>query len=164
MKLLLLILLTGCLQNSQAQADPGSSVLQNIQQLPSFTIIRIPDSTDFRSETLEKGKPVIIMFFNPDCDHCQKEAKELLAYKEELKDIQVVMLSPASFIQVKTFYEAYNMAAMPNVTMGLDVNYVMGLRYRPTNYPALFIYDAAGKLAKAFVGNVGVPKIIDALK
>lgn len=164
MKLLLLAIFTCCLQNSQAQGDPAATVLQNIQQLPSFTITRVPDSTAFSSETLQKGKPVIIMFFNPDCDHCQKEAKELVAYKEELKGIQIVMLSPASYTQVKTFYEAYNIAAMPNITMGLDVNYVMGLRYRPTNYPSLFIYDAAGKLAKAFVGNVGVLKIIDALK
>jgi thioredoxin-related protein len=39
----------------------------------------------------------MIMFFSPDCDHCQKQTKELLAYKKELKDIQILMVSVLSY-------------------------------------------------------------------
>ena len=104
------------------------------------------------------------MFFNPDCDHCQKETKELLAYKKELKNIQIVMASALPYNLIKDFYQEYNIASMPNISMGQDLDYALGSRYQLRKYPALFVYNAAGKLAKAFVGNVSVPLLLDALK
>ena len=149
---------------SFAQQDVTASTLSNIQDLPEFKIFTTPDSTGFTNDQLKKGKPVLLMFFSPDCDHCQKETKELLAYKQELKGIQIVMASPASYSLIKAFYQDYNIASMPNVKMGQDLNYSLGSKYRLRTYPSLFVYDAAGKLAKAFVGNVGVPAILDAVK
>ena len=139
-------------------------VLTNIQTLPSFTIAAIPDSTIFSSEQLKKNKPVVVMLFNPDCEHCQRQTKELLAYKNELKDIQIVMASSLSIKIIKEFYQDYNVASMPNVIMGQDINYALRLKFRPTNFPAIYVYDAKGNLAKAFAGNVSVPAIIDAVK
>ena len=53
---------------------------------------------------------------------------------------------------------------MPNIIMAQDLNYTLGSRFQLRTYPSLFVYDASGKLAKAFVGNVGVPAILDAVK
>jgi thioredoxin-related protein len=36
---------------------------------------------------VQKNKPFMIMFFSPDCDHCQKQTKDILAYKNELKEV-----------------------------------------------------------------------------
>lgn len=102
------------------------------------------------------------MFFNPDCDHCQKETKELLAYKEELKNIQFVMVSALPYQLVRTFYFDYNIASMPNIKMGHDPTYALGTKYKPNRYPAIFIYDKTGNLAKVFAGNAGAPAIIAA--
>jgi len=104
------------------------------------------------------------MFFSPDCDHCQKETKELLAYKEELKGLQIVTASPAAFKEIKSFYEEYNIASMTNIIMGQDLNYALGAKYKLRTYPSIFVYDSKGILAKAFVGNAGVPAILDAVK
>ena len=147
-----------------AQKDPSAAMLDNIQTIPTFKIYTAPDSTAFTDVQLKKNKPFVLMFFSPDCDHCQKETKELLAYKKELKDLQIVMASPASFNLIKSFYQDYNIASMPNIILGQDLNYALGLKYKLKTYPSVFVYDASGKLAKAFVGNVGVPSILDAVK
>ena len=147
-----------------AQKDATATTLNNIQNAPSFKIYKAPDSTAFTSGQLKKNKPFVLMFFNPDCDHCQKETKELLAYKEELKGLQIIMVSPAAFGLIKSFYEEYNIASMPSIIMAQDLNYTLGSRFQLRTYPSLFVYDASGKLAKAFVGNVGVPAILDAVK
>ncbi len=146
------------------QADATGVTLQNIQSLPAFEMMAAPDSTIYSSEQLKKNKPVIMMFFNPDCDHCQRETKELLAYKEELKDIQIVMVSSLSFTSIKDFYKEYNIASMPGVSMGQDINYALRLKFRPTNFPGIYVYDANRKLVKVYAGNVAVPTILDALK
>ena len=104
------------------------------------------------------------MFFSPECDHCQQETKQLLAYKEELKDLQIVMVSPAAFAEIKSFYEDYNIASMKNIIMGKDQDYALGLKYQLRTYPSVFVYDNKGTLAKAFIGNVSVPTILDAVK
>ncbi|MBL0359427.1 MAG: TlpA family protein disulfide reductase [Chitinophagaceae bacterium] len=162
-KILLLSLLVSCSATSGAQPDAASTV-KNIQTLLPFRLTLLPDSTEFSSEQLQKNKPVVLMFFNPDCEHCQRQTKELLAYKRELKDIQIVMASSLPFQLIKEFYDDYKIASMPNVIMGLDENYILRVKYRPTNFPSLFIYDSNHQLAKVFAGNIGVPTIIDALK
>jgi thiol-disulfide isomerase/thioredoxin len=161
---LYLLLIPFCFSVSAQQADATGVTLQNIQALPAFKIMAAPDSTAYSSEQLQKNKPVIIIFFNPDCEHCQRETKELLAYKQELKDIQIVMITSLSFTLIKDFYKEYGIASMPNIVMGQDINYALRLKYRPTNFPGMYLYDANHKLAKVFAGNVGVPTMLDALK
>ena len=147
-----------------SQQDATATTLNNIQQIPSFKIFTAPDSTVFTSEELKKNKPLVLMFFSPDCDHCQKETKEILAYKEELKSLQILMVSPVALSLIKSFYEDYNIASMPNIHMGQDLNYAIGVKYQIRTFPSIYVYDATGKLTKAFVGNVGVPAILDAVK
>jgi thiol-disulfide isomerase/thioredoxin len=104
------------------------------------------------------------MFFNPDCDHCQRETKEIMAYKKELKDIQIVMISSLSFTLIRDFYKDYNISSMANIVMGQDINYALRLKYRPTNFPGMYLYDASHKLVKVYAGNVSIPTILDAFK
>ena len=148
----------------QAQKDSSAKNLSKFENIPSFNIYTVPDSAHFSNKNLKANKPFIIMFFSPDCEHCQKETKELLAYKNELKDIQILMASPSSYGMVKQFYEDYNLSAMTNIKLGNDVNYALGSLFQLRTFPSMFVYDHTGKLAKAFVGNIGVPAILDAVK
>ena len=160
-----LLILSGMLLTAgYAQQDVTAGPLNNIQQLPSFSIVMAPDSTVFTSGQLKKGIPVVLMFFNPDCDHCQQQVKELLAHKNELTALQFVMVSALPYRLITTFYNDYQVASMPNVKMGLDENFVLGSKYQPARYPSLYIYDAKGSLAKVFAGNAGAAAILDAAK
>ena len=163
-KIALLFIAAACFITANAQKDDDAERLKKIQRLPAFQIHTVPDSIIFHSEALKKNEPVILMFFSPDCDHCQKETKELLAYKEELKNLQIIMVSHMPYNTIKTFYTDYSISSMPNVKMGHDKDFVLSLQYRPKTYPGIYIYNAKGELAKAFVGNVGVPAILDAIK
>ena len=148
----------------QAQIDSSAKNLSKFEKIPSFNMYIVPDSTSFSNKNLKTNKSLVIMFFSPDCEHCQKETRELLAYKNELKNIQILMASPSSYGMVKQFYEEYNLASMPNIKLGNDVNYALGSIYQLRTFPSIFVYDRTGKLAKAFVGNIGVPAILEALK
>jgi thioredoxin-related protein len=163
-KIIFLVLIMGSILTATAQNDPSAVGLSKFETIPAFNIYTAPDSTSFSNKNLKKNQPLIIMFFSPDCDHCQKETKELLAYKKELKDIQILMASPASYEAVKTFYKEYNLSEMHNVKAGQDVNYTLGRIYQLKTFPSIFVYGHNGKLAKAFIGNIGVPAILDAVK
>jgi thiol-disulfide isomerase/thioredoxin len=163
-KIILLASFIGCSIFALAQTDSSAKALPKFETIPSFTIYTLPDSTVFSNKDLYKNKPFVIMFFSPDCEHCQKEMKELLAYKEELKNIRILMASPGSYPMIKQFYQDYGVASMPNIKMGHDDNFALGSIFQLRTFPSIFVYDQQGKLSKAFVGNIGVPAILDAAK
>ena len=148
----------------QAQKDSSAINLSKFETIPAFIIYTTPDSTLFSNKNLQVNKPFIIMFFSPDCEHCQKQTKEMLAYKNKLKEVQILMASPSSYGVVKQFYQDYNLAAMPNIKLGNDANYALGSIFQLRTFPSIFVYDQTGKLSKAFVGNIDVPAILAALK
>jgi len=163
-KLTLFILTCLLFTAGYSQQDATAGTIDKIRQIPAFSVVKVPDSIVFTNDQLQKNKPVVLMFFNPDCDHCQKEVKELLAHKNELKELQIVMLSALPYQLIKAFYNEYKIASMPNITMGQDENFVLGSIYQPARYPSLYIYEAAGTLAKVFAGNAGVAALLDAVK
>jgi thiol-disulfide isomerase/thioredoxin len=163
-KAFLIILLAFPLSAIFAQKDSADRYVNNFVNIPPIAVNILPDSARFTNDSLRKGVPFVLMFFNPDCEHCQKETKELLAYRNELKDIQILMISPASFAEIRDFYQSYGLSSMPNLRMGQDLNYKLGMIYKLRTYPSMFVYDNRGTLAKAFVGNIGIPAILDAVK
>ena len=104
------------------------------------------------------------MFFSPDCEHCQKELKELSKNKNKFKNIPILMLSPANYTEIKKFYKDYAVSKMPNITVAHDDNYTMSRLYQLKTFPTMFVYNRTGKLAKTFVSNVSIPDILKAVK
>jgi thioredoxin-related protein len=147
-----------------AQNNSDNDYVKQFTTIPGFNINTVPDSSFFTNEKLVKNTPFMIMLFSPDCDHCQQQTKELLAYKDELKNIQILMVSVLPYTDSKNFYQEYGLARMPNVRLGVDPTYKLRQIYRLQTMPAMYVYDKNGNLAKAFVGNIGVPFILDAVK
>ena len=162
--LIILSLLAASTGRLFAQKDTSDNYVNKFVAIPAIKTNTVPDSAVFTNENIKKNIPFILMFFNPDCEHCQKETKELLAYKEELKGVQILMLSSSDYPAIKEFYKSYGLSAMPGVKMGQDVNFRMGSLYKLRTYPSIFVYDHRGTLAKAFVGNIGIPAILEAVK
>ncbi|MGG9971772.1 peroxiredoxin family protein [Ferruginibacter sp. SUN002] len=161
-KVLLFIILFTIGKIAAAQTDTSLLYLKFPTVVP-FSIIKVPDSTKFTKADLKKKRPVLIMAFSPDCDHCQHETKELLKHIDLFKKVQIVMISPISYNYILEFYNKYELAKYPNITVGRDPVWLIGSFYNIRNYPGLFLYNKKGKFVKAFDGSVPVEKIAEAL-
>jgi thioredoxin-related protein len=131
--------------------------------LPPFTIIKVPDSTRFEKANLQKNRPVMIMVFSPDCDHCQHEIKEIKSHIKLFKNAQIVMISNLGYHYIKKFYQEFGIAKYPNITMGMDYRYLLGSFFNIDAVPAVFVYNKNGKFVKAFDRNASVQSIAAAL-
>jgi len=146
-----LIIIAGC---SQAQTtSPEKLPAPNIDKIPAFRLLT-KDSTYITNANLKKDKPVMLIYFAPDCSHCQRLMYEMKPDMEKFKGVQIVMVT---FIQtnmlkmLKEFYRDYNFAAYPNILMGTEYpNYVVQRYYNVSTTPYIAIYDHKGKLVKAF--------------
>lgn len=131
--------------------------------LPQLFLIQ-SDSAVLTTADLKKA-PTLIMFFSPSCDHCQKQWAEMVKYKEQLKDIQIIMATYQPFEEMVEFYEKEHIAAKwPNIRLGRDVNYKLVPFFAMRAIPYQALYDRNGKLLTTFESNVDIQKMLDAFK
>ncbi|MFT4203369.1 MAG: redoxin domain-containing protein [Chitinophagaceae bacterium] len=145
------LLIVTILSMGFAQAQEYDSVppyLKN-KELPSFNLLQ-EDSSWFRPKDLPKNQPTVIIYFNPDCGHCQETAKKI---SENMADFQnvtflwVTYLSPLD--EIATFQKDFKLD-LPNVHFGKDPQYYIPSFFRVEQTPFVALYDANGKLAKAW--------------
>lgn len=84
------------------------------------------DSVSFYSKAdLPKKKPVMLMIFNPDCDHCKHETEELVKNIDKFKNVHIVMASFISLTEINKFREKYNLGIFKNIVLAQDTHYFL---------------------------------------
>jgi thioredoxin-related protein len=139
----------------------------NIENIPPFHILKT-DSTWFTPANLKKNKPVMIIYFSPDCSHCQHLMYEMKPKMKQFGNTQIVMVTfmePSMLIAVKNFYRDFDLAKYPNVTVGTEGHtYVVQRYYQVKTTPYIAIYDSKGKLVKAFDKVPSMDELIATVK
>jgi thioredoxin-related protein len=141
-----LIIVAGC---TQAQQNGK----HNIDNLPPFHILK-PDSTWFTPASLKKNKPVMIIYFSPDCSHCQHLMYEMKPKMKNFDKVQIVMITFTDYdrlAMIRNFVRDFDLKKYPNLTVGTEAHtYLVQQYYQVTTTPYIAIYDSKGKLAKAY--------------
>ncbi len=135
--------------NSEADTIPP---YKKTDKLPYFSILQ-SDSTWFVKNQLPEKKPVVIVYFSPDCGHCQMTAKEWVADMDKVKDVELVWVSYHTPKQIKDFADTYGLSHFNNVIMGRDPNYFFVPYYKIEFTPFMAVYDKKGKFLKAYSGG-----------
>jgi thioredoxin-related protein len=145
----------------------GCTQAQNKRTIPPFKILRA-DSTYFTVADLKKDKPVMIIYFSPDCGHCQHLVYEMKPKMKQLGDIQIVMVTFTDFTMlkmIKNFNRDFNLAKYHNITVGTEGRtYVVQQYYQIVRTPYIAIYDHKGKLVQAFEDVPTMDELITAVK
>jgi thiol-disulfide isomerase/thioredoxin len=149
--------------NVLAQTDSSQNYFKS-KVIPEFYLAKIPDSTAFVNADLQKDKPTVLIFFAPDCDHCQDATKEMTAKMEKLKNVQIVMVTWMDVSLIKKFYADYKLANYPNITVTKDPAYNLLKYYGVHSIPDVFVYDKKGKYLDHFKTKIPVDEIAALLK
>ena len=160
-KWILSLLIVGSSMAACAQvAGTATAPYKRYPTLPPLQILLGDSTTKYTKDDLPRRKPVLLMLFSPDCSHCQHTAEELLKYKEEIKDIHIVMATLQSISQMNAFVEKYKLKELPNVVVGRDVYFLMPSFYNIKNLPYLAFYNKKGDLIRGFEGSMSIPNIL----
>lgn len=131
------------------------------------------DSVYATPAKLKKTAPVMLIYFSPDCTHCQHFTEELTdIFKQETKDhkklllkTQIVMVTFASLQAIQVFNRDYGLNHYPNVIIGTE-----GYTYTTLNYyqvkstPYIAIYNKKGILVKAYDKVPGMTNLLASVK
>ncbi|WP_225865841.1 TlpA family protein disulfide reductase [Dyadobacter aurulentus] len=126
--------------------------------------IRLTNGQQYTSSQLAKG-PTVLIYFSPDCDHCQEFTKDLVKNYSVVANKQVVMVTFQSMDMLKPFVKQYNLAGYPNIKVGTEgTSYLVQRYYQIRSFPYIAIYNKAGNLVKTYEGEQPHSEIFKTLK
>jgi thiol-disulfide isomerase/thioredoxin len=147
-----------------AQSDSLQPAYKRFPTVPPFQLLQLDSATTLTKEDLARNHAVLIMFFSPDCDHCQHQTEDLLKDMESFKNVEIVLASFQPFDMIKGFYEKYQLAKYPNIHIGRDTKYFLPPFFKMTNLPYLALYNRKGDLITTFEGNVKTSRLLKEFK
>jgi cytochrome oxidase Cu insertion factor (SCO1/SenC/PrrC family) len=145
-----------------AAFSQGKDTLAPYQQFPTIPPFKIQlmDSTTWITKADLQKKPTWIIYFSPDCGHCQTETEEIISNIKQLEKVQIVMVASRPYTDVKNFYDHYLLRRFPNITMGIDPVRLLVNFYKVDYTPFSALYDKKGRLIKAFKDAPKIEEIV----
>lgn len=142
------------------------SIQPPFRKFPSFppVTLQLPDNSTFTKADLPKKKPVMLMVFSPDCDHCKHETEELLKNIELFDKAEIVMATMMPFDSMMKFRDKYRLVEHDNIVVGQDIHYFLAPFFKLSYLPFLAFYDKKGKLISVFQGTMDIGKAAAELK
>jgi thioredoxin-related protein len=164
MRILLFILLLLAGLFGSAQSAPTQAPYLRFPTLPPLQLLLADSATKYTRNDIPKKKPVLIMLFSPECSHCQHTAQEMVAQKEKLSGLHIIMATLHPLWQMSAFKEQYKLDQIPGLVMGKDFSYVLPSFYGIRNLPYLAFYNKKGTLITGFEGSMPLEKILATFK
>jgi hypothetical protein len=160
-KIALLFFILGTCLHSFSQTDTTAPYWKD-KVLPAFSLLD-KDSLPFTQAVLKEGRNIIIMLFNPECDHCQKQLELLLSLPEVSGSAELVLSSIETIDKNNIFYKKNHLENYPFVHLGKDYKYIFGKYFRPTTIPVLAFYNKKKEFVLINQGNAARKVIEKAL-
>ncbi|WP_031528113.1 TlpA family protein disulfide reductase [Dyadobacter crusticola] len=126
--------------------------------------MRLTSGQQYSSAQLAKG-PAVLIYFSPDCEHCQDFTKDLIKNYQTVADKQVIMITFQSMDMLKPFVTQHRLASYPNFKVGTEgTSYLVQRYYGIRSFPYIAIYDKAGNLVKTYEGEQPHAEIFKTLR
>lgn len=154
---ILLWVLAGCTSPPAEQKDVNDPTKVVNNELP-FMHVKLLDQSEINMRQLS-GK-IVLIFFQPDCDHCQREASEVAKNLAAFKGASLYFITSDVAEKAARFATDYNLSGLQNVHFGLTSTESVLKNFGPIATPSIYIYSVDGKLTKAFNGEVDISVVM----
>lgn len=146
--------LWNCTKQEKKTAEAPKQEINELPYLDYKTLAGEPATT----RSLPGGS--ILILFNTDCDHCQREAQEIAEKNEAFKNYELLFIAADSVQQIENFSKTYHLADKPNVKFGRAEYQDVYMNFGAISTPAIYIYNRERKFVKSFLGETPVEELI----
>ncbi|MBL7845848.1 MAG: redoxin domain-containing protein [Cyclobacteriaceae bacterium] len=155
------VLLVGALQlfiwlNRSTSAD---ELRVRARQLPDLEL------TDLQGNrvSLETGTPLVLIYFNSECDHCQREIEALKKDIQLFRRCSLVLMSSQPLPEIISFVAASGFKPADSVAV-VHVSYEsIATSFGQLTLPQIFVYSREGKLVGLFSGETNPAQIAEVI-
>lgn len=116
-------------------------------------MVRI-DRTIFKAEDLPFGKAIMIIYFSPDCEDCQRLTHELISRIDEFRDASIALITYQSVENVESYAAKNNLVRFSNIYAGTEGSTLFVRNfYNIMSFPFLALYTSRGDLVKKYTSR-----------
>ena len=90
-------------------------------KVPPFQMIQV-NGKAFLAGNLPMGKPIVIIYFSPECEDCQQLTTELVSRIKELNNASITMITNLSIDKVRHFVTKFHLDNYSNIFTGTEGN------------------------------------------
>ncbi len=134
------------------------------QKLPDFKM-KLTNGSTFSITSLSHNKPVLVIYFAPDCEHCRALTEQLLPQMNAFKNTQILMVTFESLDDVAWFENHYHTNKYPNIKVGMEVPvFFLKNYYHVEHTPFTALFNKNGKLMVSYKDYTPVTDLIKWVK
>jgi thiol-disulfide isomerase/thioredoxin len=163
MKFYTLIVLFFSLNNNISAQDTIQPPYKKFPSYPPVKLLNADSTSFYTKDDLPKKKKVMLVLFNPQCEHCQHEAETLTNNLDKFKKIHIVMTTTAPIYEMLNFANKYKLAEKSNIVFAQDTNYFLLSFYNLRNLPFHAFYGKNKELISVAEGSMTLEKIMTEL-
>jgi thioredoxin-related protein len=136
----------------------------NSQTIPPFKMT-LSNNKIFNATDLPKGKPLVLIYFDPDCDHCQKLMTELFKKMNSFKKAEMVLITFKQVTEVAAFEKKYTTSKYANMRVGTEGTlFFLKNYYKLVKMPFTALYDGEGNYIYSYRDETSVDDLIKRLQ
>jgi len=120
--------------------------------VPPFNMILTDGVTYYNASNIDNSKPLMIVYFDPECQHCQHFTQELMKNIKKFSNVQIVMICDAPGIPpVKKFVADLGLASYSNIKVGTEGIYRATMNFYHVDVtPFTALYNNKQELIKYY--------------
>jgi len=131
--------------------------------MPEFKILQT-DSTWFTKKDLPAYPYTAIIYFSPECGHCQHEAEDIAKNIDSLQQVFFIWASYRDLTDIRNFYQHYQFYKFPNIRMGRDPQYFLPSFFQARYTPFVALYNKDRQFVKAWEMGVEIPELLQFIR
>ncbi|MES1223443.1 MAG: hypothetical protein ABUT20_48555 [Bacteroidota bacterium] len=122
------------------------------KNIPPFNMILSDGTTYYNSSNLEKGKALMIIYFDPECQHCQHFTKQVIKNISKFSTVQIVMICAAPGLPpLKKFVADFDLLKYKNMKVGTEGMYHATMNFYHVDVtPFTALYNKGGTLITSY--------------
>lgn len=157
--LLVLCLLAFMSYKVMSKINHKKEVAEHIKTIPSFSYSTI-DGKLFSNKDLKENIPIVFLYFNSECEHCQSEAEQIRDNVEKFASVQLVFISFEEPKKIMAFAKKYKLDHYDAITFLCDSKISFATTFDVKSLPTVVIYDKNMKLIEKIKGQVKIENIL----
>lgn len=134
------------------------------QTLPDFKM-KLTNGSTFSTTNVSHKKPVLVIYFAPDCEHCRALMDQLLPQMSAFKNTQILLVTFESLDDIAWFENHYHTNKYPNIKVGMEVPvFFLKNYYHVEHTPFTALFNKNGKLMISYKEFTPVSELIKWVK
>jgi len=155
--------ITYCTYSILLPKEVSQDVPKEIATLPLFNLLLTDSQTVINTKDIKSKKATVFFYFDPNCEHCQKETEDIIENKDILSKTHFYFISLDSIRKIKEFMQYYQLQSLPGITVASDYEFSSLNIFKIKSIPSSIVYNSRNQIVAIFEGRMTVAKLREVL-